>query len=174
MKVSKIFMLSTLLVLGGSLLIQAQSPTERSQTQSNMKQIALATIIYSADYDLVLPAVTSTRSLAYCIRPYLKSLEPWRPVGKVPGVTVFNLSLAGADTNRADIRPTWVLFYQSMPYADGARSVAQLDGTVKDLNAKSWEQARNDLRSTPPKGASKMLPKNWGFAQIPADFQRKR
>ncbi|HRJ27750.1 MAG TPA: hypothetical protein PLO61_09620 [Fimbriimonadaceae bacterium] len=174
MNPAKSLVISAILVFGSTLVIQAQSPSDRSQTQSNMRQLALGSLAYAADYDLILPAATSSRSVAFCILPYARSLDLWRPVGQVSGVTEFNLAMAGVDTNHVDITPTLVLFYQSKPDADGIRAVAQLDSAVKELSPAAWEKASRDLKGKFPKGASRMLPRTWGFGQVPADFRSKK
>src|SRR4051812_11595280 len=58
---------------------RARENARRSSCQSNLKQISLALMQYTQDYDEMIPAVQhGTQSFTVLIDPYLKSSQVWK------------------------------------------------------------------------------------------------
>ncbi|MEZ0325739.1 MAG: hypothetical protein ACAH95_07520, partial [Fimbriimonas sp.] len=67
----------------------------KTQTISNMKQIALGAMMYSNDYDDVLPFAQNTATVQRVIRPYLKNDSLWKTMNPNGGRILFNMNVGG-------------------------------------------------------------------------------
>lgn len=139
---------------------QAQRAAKSTQTLSNIKQAALAMVIYAADYDDVLPYVQSTGGVVAVTEPYSKNLSIfWTADGDR---FLFNMALAGVSLTAIENPAATVLLYAEVPDEDGKRSVAFSDGSARRLDPAQWEQAQTTLRLRLPKTAKKPLPFDLG------------
>jgi hypothetical protein len=56
---------------------QEYASSQKTQTLSNFKQVALGTIMYASDYDDELPYVQNTATIQAVTYPYMKNLDVW-------------------------------------------------------------------------------------------------
>jgi len=106
---------------------------------SNLKQMALAVVMYAQDYDEVLPPLKTLGEAEEALSPYVRDESIFaQPDTDVPYKT--NPVLSGKKmahiTNAADM----ILFYEAKPADDGTRGAAFLDGHAKRLTADEWER----------------------------------
>jgi hypothetical protein len=121
----------------------AELASEQSRAQSNLKQIALAAIMYATDYDDVYPYVQNTATVKQVTMPYLRSAELWKdPNG---GRFLFNMSLAGVGSTTIQVAET-VLFYEDKAWLDGTRVVAFADGHTKRVTEQEWQRLKGTLK----------------------------
>lgn len=146
---------------------QAQSSAKETSSLSNLKQIALASIMYANDYDDLLPYVQSTKSMQWVTTPYLKNNSVWTNPNPAGGQYLLNMSLAGVNLSGIDKPAETILFYESTPWEDGRRGVAYADGHAKRLTADEWTRAQATLHlKLTRKG--KPLPANYGLKELAA------
>ena len=106
---------------------------------SNLKQMALAVLMYAQDYDEALPPLKTIQAAQEALSPYVRDESIFtQPDTDVPYKT--NPVLSGKKmahiTNAADM----ILFYEAKPADDGTRGAAFLDGHAKRLSADEWER----------------------------------
>lgn len=134
----------------------------KSQTQSNLKQLALATMMYASDYDDVLPWPQSSRGAVSVIYPYIKSLEIVKsPNPEGAEYYRFNANIGGASTIQESPAavPMW---YEAKPWPDGSRAVAFLDGHVEMVPAQDWPRIEKALSQRYRRIAKSPLPASLG------------
>jgi hypothetical protein len=78
-------------------------PSPYSHSLSNIKQIATSTIIYTSDYDEVLPNATSMPSVRAMLAPYSKNPKLYKPIPKVSDAPIFNFNVAGVENSATPI-----------------------------------------------------------------------
>lgn len=178
----------------GTLRVTTQQPTgvdrpaaEKTAALIRVKQIALATIMYSVDYDevpavppvrpktrkgeavpmdkpgshAIYPYVSSTASITYLIQPYLRNAS----VMQSPTIGAkfeFNLNLGGVFGEAIKNPESTPLWYETVP-GDYRVAVAYCDGHAR-LVAKDDPKFVAALKETFPRDKrSKPLPKNLGI-----------
>ncbi len=134
---------------------------DRAQTMSNAKQLSLAMIMYSADYDDELPYVQSTKGAFEVAYPYMKSKETTKSLNPSGAKFLLNMAVAGVNLSSIDSPSETVLFYEDKAWPDGTRVVSFIDGHVKRLNPDEWERAKATLSLKLPR-QSKPLPATLG------------
>ncbi len=122
------------------------STVDRTITLSNLKQIALGTIMLSFDYDDYFPYVQSTPQLFNFIEPYTKNREILKTKNPMGGDFRFNMSLAGASMTSIEQPAGTPMFYESEAWPDGKRCVAYTDGHVKVVAAEDWQKLQPLLK----------------------------
>jgi prepilin-type processing-associated H-X9-DG protein len=133
---------------------QVLSPDEaakRTQTLSNVKQVALACIIYANDYDDVLPNGASTAQVQKLTEPYIKNLNLWKTLNPAGGRLLFNTKLSGVNMQSLDSIATTPMLYETKPWSDGRRVVGYADGHVKAEGADRWPAIETMLKKKFPK-----------------------
>src|SRR5260221_13296758 len=97
---------------------------------SNLKRVALATLMYLQDYDERLPPMRSAAATQTAIYPYVKNRKvfvcPATSKPYVPNAAVGNKLLA-----KIPKPVTTMIWRDAKPHADGMWTVAYLDGHVK-------------------------------------------
>lgn len=148
-------LLTAVLLGGGSLAIlvgfQPKAFSEKqykAMTDDMIKQknIALASIMYAADFDDVLMCGPSEKDMRSQAQPYLKDpVSSWKPasVGQFQFAQNIRTAVLQSIPNPANS----VLNFQTQPAWDGLRSVAFIDGNVKRLDAKAWAKAKASLQA---------------------------
>ncbi len=112
--------------------------------------LAKAIQMYVADYDMRLPPISSATQLQPLLMPYVK--DPTSFIDPTSG-TLFgvNTSLSLKSMNSIRNPTDIVIFYQMQPDpATNKRWVAFLDGHVKQVDQKQWEQLRRTSGITQP------------------------
>ena len=138
----------SLIALAGSLLALTsalagqQSPPPfdklKTQTSSNLKQVALGVIMYSSDWDDMLPYVQNTATVQRVITPYLRSNAVWKTENPLGGKFMFNTKIGGLSMTAIDNPAEMPMFVEEKIWPDGTRYVAFLDGHVKPVSKSSW------------------------------------
>ncbi|MDR3690126.1 MAG: hypothetical protein P4L46_12150 [Fimbriimonas sp.] len=134
----------------------------QSAQLSNLKQVALATIMYENDYDDVYPAAQGTKAVQFVTYPYLKNGAVWKSLNPNGGKIVFNVGLAGVSSTALPEPANTVMFYESKPWPDGRRGVAFADGHCKFLSEEEWRKYSGHLVPNGVKRPAKFLPINYG------------
>lgn len=123
----------------------ARLAAEKARGLSNVKQLALAAMMYSSDYDDVFPYVQSTKGAFEVIYPYMKSKDLSKSLNPNGSKILFNMAVAGVNAAVIEDPAETVLFYEDKPWPDGERIVAFTDGHVKFLSEEEWEYAKATL-----------------------------
>lgn len=144
-------------------------PSElKSQSLSNIKQIALATMMYATDYDEVFPWPQSSRGAIAVQYPYLKSLDMAKsPNPEANEYYRFNTNIGGVllgDIPDPAAIPMW---YEGKAWPDGSRCVAFCDGHAKTVSAEEWGEIEKALNMRFKRTAKAPLPANHLVDQIP-------
>ena len=75
-------------------------PSAKSaKLRAQIKNLAVGTIIYTADYDGILPSVFTQSEFEAALTPYTKNLSLFQPVKDFSTAPTFNYNLAGVDIN---------------------------------------------------------------------------
>jgi len=141
----------------------ASPAASQAETVSNLKQVALGTIMYTSDYDDVYPWAQSTKAVKYVTAPYLKNDAIWATFNPNGGEILFNMALGGASCTSLENPAQTVLFYESKTWPNGTRVVAYADGHVKVEDAQQWARVSKTLTAKFPKTAKRPLPLNYGM-----------
>ncbi|MHB8636875.1 MAG: hypothetical protein ACYC96_10435 [Fimbriimonadaceae bacterium] len=113
---------------------------------ANIKQIAVAALMYSTDNDDLLPNAHSAGQAKAAIMPYIKNLSVFISQNPNRGQILYNVNLAGVSTDKGTRPLLTPLFYDSVAWPDGGRPVAFLDGHATYVTADAWPQVAAELR----------------------------
>ncbi|HLO98544.1 MAG TPA: M56 family metallopeptidase [Fimbriimonas sp.] len=129
---------------------EATPAQQKAESMSRLKQIAVATHIYSVDWDNRLPFATSTKAAEELVQPYIKNREAFKSP-RLGAKFLYNLNLSGVEMK--DIR--WpaeaVSWYEVTPKGIDPNAVF-VDGhavTITSQNIKAFEKA---LKQKFPRG----------------------
>jgi|GEM_PF-1127540 len=132
------------------------------RTLANAKQVGTAMVIYTADYDDVLPYAQSTKAVQYVTSPYVKNLEVWKTFNPSGSQFLYNISIGGSSLSVVESLAETVMFYESRAWPDGRRVVTFADSHAALVTAEEWLNYERTLRLKLPKIA-KPLPLNYGM-----------
>lgn len=122
----------------GTIAEQTAKPVNYS-SDSNLKQLGLALIMYAQDYDSVLPPMKEAATVKKALLPYTKdesvfvrpdTQEPYQP----------NPILSRKKLAHIKFPASMVALYESSPAADGTRGLLFLDGHVARIPEAEWPQ----------------------------------
>lgn len=119
---------------------QAKVAAQETSTLSNLKQIGLAAIMYSIDYDDVLPYVQGTDQFRQVTSPYYKDDSIWKSANPNGGGFRFAMNLAGVSVESVERPSEAPLAYEANPWPDGKRCVVFVDGHAKRMTREEWAQ----------------------------------
>lgn len=111
---------------------------DKAQSLSNIKQVSLALIMYSADYDDVVPYVQSTKGAFEVLDPYSKNREITKSLNPSGAKILLNMAIAGANMASIEKPAETVMFYEDKPWPDGTRMVSFCDGHAKSVAEDEW------------------------------------
>jgi prepilin-type processing-associated H-X9-DG protein len=124
----------------------ARTSRTKAMTMSNMKQVGLAAIMYSADCDDRLPLqLGSARQVKPVLLPYIRNEQIFTTLNPNGGEFLGNAKINGMSLMEVDKPAETVLFYESNDWPDGRRVVCYADGHVK------WVQGFNPARDVKDK-----------------------
>lgn len=137
-----------------------RSARDKAVALANVKQLGLATMMYAADFDDVIPYAQSQETACSVIFPYIKNKKVYEsPSGS--GRFQFNLKVGGV--NMADlVSPSeslmWIEPVKNEP------AVAYMDGHAKIITADQKAEFAKALKQTfKRRKNSKPLPKNYSI-----------
>ena len=122
------------------------APPATEESVKNLKQLGTALMMYTQDYDEVLPPMKKYEKMQEIIMPYVKNLnaftnpdtkEPYKANPVISGVSLAKIA-----------EPTEIVaFYEAGPAKDGTRGVCFLDGHVKRIKEEDWPaiKAKNKI-----------------------------
>lgn len=142
-----------------------RSASAQTEALNNVKQCALGTMMYVADYDDVYPWPQSTRAVHEVVRPYLKNDNIWNSLNPKGGQILFNMALGGVSSQDIPSPAETVLYYDSMAWPDGRRVVAYADGHAKLIKETDWQVLKKTLGLKLKKTAKKPLPASLGLVK---------
>ncbi len=118
------------------------APDPIPASTSNLKQIGLALLQYTQDYDEVLPPMKSAAVTKAAIYPYVKSdavfQEPPTNVAYQPNTSLSHRKLASFQDPAS-----MVVYYEPTLQSDRLRAVLFLDGHVKRLADADWQRVKS-------------------------------
>jgi len=144
-------------VANGALGSDATSDDINQASVSNLKQIGLALLQYTQDFDEVLPPMKTVAESNEAIYPYLKN----KTLLEHPGTHELyqtNTSLSHRRLASFDSPATMVTYYEASPDSDGLRAVLFLDGHVKRVTEAEWQQLKT-ASHVPNPAPAKPVPK---------------
>ncbi|MBN9500175.1 MAG: hypothetical protein BGO01_06100 [Armatimonadetes bacterium 55-13] len=129
---------------------RALGAAEKTASLSNLKQLSLAAIMYSTDYDDIFPYVQSTNGAFEVMQPYFKNREITKATN--PGTQYrLNMAIAGVESTSVENPSAMPLFFESREWPDGTRGVAFCDGHAKFVSRDEWAQLEAWLTAKLPK-----------------------
>jgi hypothetical protein len=152
------------LAAGGAVVIAwAQAaPKGQVEAKSNLKQVAIAMVIYCADFDDVYPYGKDMPTIFGVIMPYTRNATIFKSIN--PGSQIlFNPALGGVSAKVVNDPAGTIMFYDQKPWSDGTQIAAFSDGHVKALGQKEWQLAAKSLKLKLKRTAK----------PLPARFDRK-
>src|SRR5947209_5346701 len=131
--------IAAVLLLGLALAVPgaAQTPQDRAEAASclsNLKQIAMATLMFSQDHKEMLPKGASFAVVDKQLQPYLKN-EAITTCHATKKRYAFNTALSGVSLAKVAKPAEAPLYEDAMPHTDGMVAVAFVDGHVKRYKA---------------------------------------
>lgn len=126
----------------------------------NIKQAALALMMYANDFDDVMPYVQSSRSAYSIVVPYSRNSAVFFTADSPPRMFRLNMALAGVHTPQVPRPDRTVLLYDPELRRDGRRTVAMLDGSARAVDAAEWNILKQTLTATFPRKV-RPLPANY-------------
>jgi hypothetical protein len=125
--------------------VASDAGAAKSATTSNLKQVALGVIMYSSDYDDVIPYVQDTASAFTVINPYVKNQEVFKSLNPAGSRLLMNMAVAGVNSSTIENPQQVAMLYDSAPWPDGSRLVAFCDGHVSSVTASDWPKVEATL-----------------------------
>jgi len=110
----------------------------RTRAIGNAKQLAVATLMYAADFDDKYPSAKSVASVKAAIRPYLRYEKIWATNNPAGSIFAYNYKLSGKSAVTIENPADMPLYYESKPWPDGFRVVAFSDGHCKAISPDTW------------------------------------
>jgi len=123
----------------------AESYAESAQTDSlsNLKNLALAVVMYATDYSDTLPDLTEAEAAKKVLNEYVKDESVfYYPDTGQPYVP--NAALSGKPTADIADPARAVVFYEANPADDGTRGAAFVDGHAARLDQGRWEEVKKE------------------------------
>jgi beta-lactamase regulating signal transducer with metallopeptidase domain len=128
---------------------------------AHLRSVELATMMYTQDYDDVLPAVQTTHAVQFVTFPYTKSAEIWKTANPKGDQFQFSMNVAGvAMTTFPELAKT-VEYHESETWPDGNRWVGYADGHVKKASSDLWDLLKPTLKTKYPRKGG-LLPADYG------------
>lgn len=121
-------------------------PPATAESVVNLKQLGLALIQYTQDYDEALPPMKKYAKTQEILLPYIKDVSVFtNPITKEPYQA--NPVISGVSLAKIENPSETVAFYEGSPAADGTRGVCFLDGHVKRIKETDWPaiKAKNKI-----------------------------
>lgn len=145
----------------------ARPSTEEDRTAGvqNAKHLALAMVMYAADYDEVFPYAQGTATAKYVTYPYLKSPGSWDTNNPNGTKFLMSMAVAGVELGKIEDPADVVLYYESGVWDDGRRIVVFVDGHVVRADGPAWESAKKSLQLKFPR-VGKPLPRDYGIQEL--------
>jgi hypothetical protein len=122
-----------------AMMAVANSGDAQATTLSNIKQLALGTIMYENDYDDLMPLAQSTAQVANEIRPYIKTEGVWKTMNPNGGRILFNTNLSAVNSQSIAEPARTPMFFEQNAWPDGRRAVAYVDGHAKLEDEVTWQ-----------------------------------
>jgi hypothetical protein len=141
----------------------------KGQTLQNLKRLSLALIMYSTDWDDVLPYAQTTKAVFFVTEPYFLNGTITKTLNPRGGEFRFNMSIGGVSFVDFDEPMNVPLFYESQSWPDGTRGVAFCDGHCEFVSPSRWSSIEKNLRVKMKKTAKRPLPANYGADWKPRD-----
>lgn len=110
-------------------------------SESNLKQIGTALLMYVQDYDEVLPPMTSSTQLSKVLQPYCKSTAIFTQPGAEKPYQP-NPILSKKKLRHITSPATMVMLYELVPASDGSRWAVFLDGHVAKVSESDWPNVK--------------------------------
>lgn len=129
-------------------VVSAPTTKQQLETLVNVKTLAMATMMFGADNNDVMPKASDTKGVFAKIKPYLKSLDSTKSLNPKSSV-LFNFAVNGVRGANVKLPAQTVLFYESKGWANGRRAVAFCDGHAKLISAMEWAKISKDVRGKP-------------------------
>jgi len=109
----------------------------KAESLSNLKQMALASLMYANDYNEVMPPLKDPAAIKKLLQPYVRNEEIFiNPFTKKPYMA--NAVLSGKKLRHIADPSSMVVFYEDSPAPDGTRGVSFLDGHAKRVTESEW------------------------------------
>ena len=117
------------------------------KSPDNMKQLGLALMMYTQDYDEVLPPVQSAEQVKTLIMPYVKNSDVFYQPG-VHKLYTINGTISKHKLVEIKYPASFCVYYEPMPGKDGSRWTLYMDGHVKKVTPDEWEKVKKFSKIT--------------------------
>ena len=125
----------------------AREKARETSSLSNLKQLALATLMYAQDHDEVFPPLADAAKTHASLMPYLREERVFTPPNK-RATYIANAALSRKNLAIIPEPSNCLLFYESTPSSLGKRSVVFADGHAHTIPESEWlrVKARSDAQ----------------------------
>ena len=134
----------------------------KERSMNNLKQLAVAMMLYASDYDEYTPYVQKTDTMWVVLPPYFKDpavMKSPRPDSPYR----FNINAGGVNLVDVKAPATTPLFWDPKPWPDGTRLVCFFDGHVESVDEGDWPKVEAALKMK--------LPHRNGMMPLPPDYK---
>lgn len=135
-------LMTATLIAGAIALGQSPMQIESQKTVAiaRAKQVAIATLMYSQDYDGLFPAAKTQAAFVNATYPYLKTREAYNDANPKKGSILFNFKLAKKKMTSIVNPAKTVMVYSEYAWPDGGRVVGWADGHAKYVSPQAWAE----------------------------------
>lgn len=134
---------------------------DQAATLSRGKQIAVGLLIYTSDYDDVLPWPQDSPSCWRAIDPYVKNREVFKTLNPNGGMFAFNMAVGGVSMTAIREPAETIMVYETQVWPDGRRLGANVDSSTRLFKPEAWAERAKSLKLKLKRTAKKPLPKDW-------------
>jgi len=114
-----------------------------SASTSNLKQLGLALMMYTQDWDGKLPPLDNPEKVKTLLTPYVSTKDSNLFTNPIDGKPYkINTILSNHTMNHITSPASMVIFYEDAPASNGTRGVCFLDGHVKRVSESEWPRLK--------------------------------
>lgn len=132
---------------------EMKAKAESTVTQSNIKQVCTALIMYQADNDDVLPPAVNVAQMRSLLGPYVQNKDSFLSHAEGRPAFEFNYALSGVSSEKISNPAEVPTVYESAPWPDGKRWIGYLDGHVARVNPYEFAKLKAFFDAKYPRAA---------------------
>lgn len=118
-----------------------EANSQEAASRSNLKQLSLAMVMYSQDWDEMLPPLENPEKMKAALSPYVKAEVMFtNPITRRPYLT--NPILSHKKLAHIAFPADTAVIYEDSAAPDGTIGAAFLDGSARRVNEEEWERIK--------------------------------
>ena len=125
---------------------KSREQARTTQSVNNLRQLALAVLMYTQDNNDKLPALKTPADMKKALGEYLGGTEQMFTSPRTGELYEPNPFVSGKSIGVFDNPATMIVFYEKTPAGDGSRCTAFLDGHVEVIQAEEWDAVKKKAK----------------------------